>query len=244
MVGFSRQYSNELREALENGLEAIEAAAKVGHQRAELLGHTMAFQMLIEFMELNGARDHLQRSQNLTERIGARRFEANNLLYLARLARLEGRQSEALKMCEQALDVSRETGIGFVGPRVLAELALNTDDPAARRQALKEGEDLLKAGVVSHNQFLFYKDSIEACLINREWDEAERYITALEDFTRPEPLPWCDFFIARGRALKTRGKDGQDKSTTQELRRLRDEAIEIGLKLYLPALQSALSSAS
>ena len=103
---------------------------------------------------------------------------------------------------------------------------------------------MLKAGVVSHNYFHFYRDSIEACLINREWDEAERYITALEDFARPEPLPLCDFFIARGRALKALGKDGQDEITTQELRRLRDEAIEIGFKLYLPALESALAVAA
>src|SRR5262249_45653739 len=38
-------------------------------------------------------------------------------------------------------------------------------------------------------------------LSTRPWDSVEHYAAMLEDFTRAEPLPWSDLFIARGRAL-------------------------------------------
>jgi hypothetical protein len=244
MVGFSRQYFNELREALKNGQETIEAAARIGHQRAELLGRIIAHNILVEFTDLDAARDHLEQIQILAEHLGARRFEAAHLKFTAKMLRIEGRRPNALELCERAAVICRETGVGFVGPQVLAELALNTDDPAVRRQALQEGESMLNEGVVSHNHFHFYRDSIEAGLVNREWDEVDRYAIALEDFTRPEPLPWCDFFIARGRTLASYGRGNRDDAMMQELGRLRDEAERVGLKIFVPALETALAGAA
>ena len=68
--------------------------------------------------------------------------------------------------------------------------------------------------------------------------------TALEDFTGPEPLPWCDFFIARGRTLASYGRGNRDVATMQELGRLRDEAERVGLRIFLPALGTALAAVS
>jgi hypothetical protein len=42
MAGFSRLYLNQLSEALEDGLNTVAAANKVGHQRAEMLGEILA----------------------------------------------------------------------------------------------------------------------------------------------------------------------------------------------------------
>jgi hypothetical protein len=148
-------------------------------------------------------------------------------------AALEGRRFEALKHCEKALSISRETGIGFAGPQVLAELALNTDDGDVRRRALKEGEKILREGAVSHNHFNFYADAMDAYLESKEWEEVERYAAALEKFTLPEPLPWCEFFIARGRTLAAYGRGNREDSTIQELRRLRNQAESIGLRACL-----------
>jgi tetratricopeptide (TPR) repeat protein len=244
MVGFSRFFLNELREALEDGLATIAAAAKIGHQRAELLARILVYWVFFEMTDMENARKHLREAQILAERLGARRFEAQNLLYMTKFSRVEGRRSEALKLCEEAHGISRVTGIGFVGPHVCAEVARNTEDQGARRQALQEGEKILREGAVSHNHFHFYAEAMEACLESKEWDEVDRYAGALEEFTRPEPLPWSDFFIKRGRTLAAFGRGNREDSTMQALKQLRGEAERVGLRMALPALDAALAAVS
>ena len=65
-----------------------------------------------------------------------------------------------------------------------------------------------------------------------------RYATALETHLRAEALPWCDLFIARGRALAAFGRGNHDSATIEEVARLRDEAERVGLKVALPELES------
>jgi len=126
---------------------------------------------------------------------------------------------------------------------VWAEVARNTADQGARRQILQEGEQILREGAVSHNHFHFYADAMDACLESKEWDEVERYAAALEEFTRPEPLPWSEFFIKRGRTLAAFGRGNRADSTLQTLRQLRGEAERVGLRMALPALDAALADA-
>jgi hypothetical protein len=121
-------------------------------------------------------------------------------------------------------------------------LALVTPNSDRRRSALSEAEELLRGDSVSHNFLGFYSDAMETCLQMAEWDKVDRYAQALEDYTSAEPLPYTDFFIARGRALTTFGRGDRDDATMQELQRLRDEAEHIGLKVAIPALEEALSS--
>ena len=244
MVGFSRNYSFELQQAIENGLETIEEAAKVGHQRAEMLGRHLVFSVLFEMGDIDTAAKQLVDAQTIVGRLGARRFEAQNLCFEAKVARVRGRRAEAVKLGEQALAICRETGVGFLGPRVVAEIALSTDDPAKQRKALQNGESMLKEGSVSHNHFNFYRDAMSVCLEKEDWDEVERYAAALEAFTSAEPLAWCDFYIARGRALTAFGRGNHDGATIRELERLRDEAERVGLNVALPEMESALAEMS
>ncbi len=72
------------------------------------------------------------------------------------------------------------------------------------------------------------------------WDEAERYAKALEEYTLPEPLPWSDFFIARGRALAAYGRGKRDEALMQQLDGLRGVAERVGFKLAQRALAEAL----
>ncbi len=83
---------------------------------------------------------------------------------------------------------------------------------------------------------------MDACLGTGEWERVDRYAQVLEDYTRAEPLPWTDHFIARGRALAAFGRGNRDDATMQELQRLRDEAERVGLKLAIRALEEALAS--
>jgi hypothetical protein len=85
----------------------------------------------------------------------------------------------------------------------------------------------------------FYRDAMEASLHAGDWDETERYAAALEAFTRPEPLPWADFFIARGRLLAAIGRGRRDEDTRLELERLCNETRRLELVTALPAMQEA-----
>ena len=93
------------------------------------------------------------------------------------------------------------------------------------------------------NHLHYYRFAMEACLDAEEWQAVETYAQALEDYTSAEPLPWSDFFIARGRALAAFGHGKCDDATTQELKRLHEEAERMGLKVAIPALEEVLSSA-
>jgi len=193
--------------------------------------------VLMEKGRIAEAEEQFERALAIAQRLGARRFEPFSLLNLSKIMVLEGRRAEAVKTLEEAARISRETGITFLGAWALAAA-----DPAARAAALGEGEEILQQDCVGHNYFWFYRDAMEACLEDADWDGVRRFAAALEKYTRPEPLPWCDFFIARGRALASFGAGGGDEASVAELRRLRDEAGRVGLKSAMTALDAALGS--
>ena len=56
-----------------------------------------------------------------------------------------------------------------------------------------------------------------------------------------EPLPWCQFYIARGRALAAAGSD-PSAAALAELGRLRAEAESKGLLVAVLALEQALAA--
>ncbi len=157
---------------------------------------------------------------------------------------LEGNYLEACKLAKEATDILKksESGMTFYGPGVLGVLAFATEDADQRRAALGEAESMLSEGSIGHNHLDFYEDAMEASLCTEEWDEVDRYAQALEDYTRPEPLPRSDFFIARGRALAAHGRGNRDRAIMTELQHVHDKAESIGLKFVLPALETALAS--
>jgi hypothetical protein len=132
--------------------------------------------------------------------------------------------------------------MAFMGPGLLGWLALHTDDAGERRAALEEGEALLAAGSISHNYFFFYHAAIEAALTAQDWAGAVRYAAALEDYTRPEPLPWADFIIARARALAAWGRGERDAAAVERLSALYEQAERAGLRSAAGALEAALAA--
>jgi hypothetical protein len=63
-------------------------------------------------------------------------------------------------------------------------------------------------------------------------------------YTCDEPLPWSDFFIARGRTLAAFRPHHRDDAKLKDVRKLRDEAQRLGVKHAVHALESALSAHS
>jgi class 3 adenylate cyclase/tetratricopeptide (TPR) repeat protein len=242
MVGHMEAYLHDLQAALATSLAAIELAARVGHHRAEVVAQHGASRVLCMMGDFEPAKAHAERALALVQRLGVRRFEPVSLNEQAMILRGEGCRGEALDVLHRALAISRETGISFVGPWLLGHLAVTTEDPAERRAALAEGEEVLGKGAVSHNHLWFYCYAMQAALAAGEYDAAEHYAAALEEYTRPEPFPWAEFFIAYGRALARHGRGWRDPATLRELRRLDREARRVGLRIALPALERALGS--
>lgn len=241
MVPFGRLYLCEIEEAERAGLDAVEAASVVGHQRAEMNARGALCHIYSQTGEWESSRDQAERSLVLCRRLGARAWEPILLLWEALAQNGLGRRAEAKQLLTQAAEITAESAHAFNTARVYGALALLADDPAEREEMLTAGEAVLKEGTVSHNHFWFYQFAMKSTLQTGEWDRVEHYARALEDFTRPEPLPLTDFYISFGRALAAHGRGDRDKKNLLELEHLRDLAQNLRLKPNLPMLESALA---
>jgi tetratricopeptide (TPR) repeat protein len=239
MRGIMRYYQNDLRGAVDDTLAGAAAAARVGQQRAEMVARAASGYILPDLGELEHAAEQCELALALARRLGAPRFEASSLRHLARVVAPLGGRADAVTLLEQAYAISCESGITFSGPWVLGALAMVTEDPDTRRWALQEGERILARGCVFHNWFWFYRDAIEVSLETEAWDAVEHYASALEHFTKAEPVAWTNFFVARGRALANYGRGMRDRATLRELQHLRDEADRAGFKSVSFVLEQA-----
>ncbi|MHA1107848.1 MAG: adenylate/guanylate cyclase domain-containing protein [Alphaproteobacteria bacterium] len=244
MVGWTRIYLMEFAEALEDGLEAATMAARVSHHRAEMLGLMLAGRIELELGHFVEAQKHFNGALDLARMLSAGNFEAQSLVLISRLCAVQGEHAEARRFAEQAVGVVRNVGLTFIGPAVLAQLAALTTDEVERKATLREAEEILDTGCVAHNHFWFAFTAIDQALAAGEWDEADRYATRLETYTREQPLPWPDFMIARGRALASWGRGGRDESLVMELKRLHEVAEGSGMNLAASGLEQALATST
>ncbi len=220
MIAITAIWCGESQRALDIALETIDAARQVGHGRAEMIarhGACLCYMMRAEF---DLARQHIDTGVMLARQLGARRFEAEDLMFCAELDFLEGDRAGALKAARSALAISREVGMAFMGPGILGVIALVTEDDAERHAASAEAEALLAAGSISHNHIFFRCRAIDACLHAGEHDGVERHADALTAYCPEEGLPLIAFFADRGRALAQVGRGGSSAELATEIDRL------------------------
>ena len=224
--------------------EALELAVKTCNLRAELIALSCKGYFRAEAGDSANAEKWAQRSVDIAHLLGSKIMQGMCLVILGNVALHQGDRSKAREHAQQAIDILQQTesGMGFYGATALGVLARATEDLDLCRAALARGEDLLSGFSVAHNYFGFYANAMTVCLQIADWDGVDRYARAWEDYTRSEPLPRCDYFIAQGRALAAHGRGNRDPQTMAELQRLRGEAEGIGLKFTLPVLEAALAS--
>jgi class 3 adenylate cyclase/tetratricopeptide (TPR) repeat protein len=237
-------WQNDIESAISGYREAVQLAVQINDPRAQM----MALMIGGSFWSLVGDFDEgekwLNSSMKIIQRIDARLFEGVCVYLLGRFALLRGDRSHARQLTQRGISIlhESESGMTFGGPIALGILALAAEDEAQCRAALAEAEAILDDGSVGHNYLNFYEDAMEACLQFGAWDEVLRYAQALQDYTRPEPLPRSDYFIARGRTLAAYGRGARDAQTMQALQRLCSEVDKNGFNLSRWAIDAALQA--
>lgn len=242
MVVATSLYIGDIKTLLSEAQSAIEVSRKILHQRAELIAHMNAYIAWSSLMEFDKAMESAEASLHLARQIRAPRFEAEALAFRGDVHRLVGRRREAIADLEEALRMSRHTGMAYLGPWYLGLMAVATDDPTTRAAALNEGEALLATNRVAHNHLQFRRYAIDACLACDDGSGACDHADSLDAFTKAEPLPWATFISARGRALAAAGTGRLSPSLRKELQDLSEEARRRGLIKDGQAIEAALAA--
>ena len=239
MIGAVRRYLSEWREAVEDLRDAVAMAVKVGNLRTQMVALNILGEVLVDAGRSDEARQALMEALRLAETFDNPRYRAYVLYELGRAHYYDAaRRDDAEAVLNEALAFSRQTGMRFIGPRVLAALALVSGQ--RRSAALAEGERIIESGCLAHNGLWFYRDAIEANLKAGDFNGVRSCASALADLTRRDPLPWSEFFIDRGRALADFFDGKRDRVLFENLLRLRNEADRSGLKASIPEISAAL----
>ena len=242
VVGHTKLYRCEIAEAAAVAVACAEIAERVGNTRGQMISRTIQALILVDTEDGEGLRFAAEQSLALAKRIGARAWEALGTSYLGIIAYRERAHDEAAGIVAEACRIARETAPKFDAPWVLGILALVAPDGSCRAKAIEEAESILAGDCIGHNHLWFRRYAIAASLNVGAWSEAKRHAGALEAFTRPEPLPWADFFIRWGRAVAD-WHAGQRTATLEgELRGLSNEAQSCGLAAPLPQLERCVEA--
>ena len=239
--GGTYYYLNDLEAALQASSYAAEIGEQVGMTRAALLAHVSISMILCEQAEFDRAEHHARIVFEMADQSGTRRFNARAAQLLGKIFIERGDRAMAVPILRDGIEISRETGVGYVGASLLACLARATDDAAERECALRDGKELLDQGCVSHNYFEYYCEAMELMLEMEHWADVEGYAKALEDFAGGEPLPRTSYFLARARCLSDFGAGDTGERLLSELKRLQAQAAAIGLLASKRKLDRALS---
>jgi class 3 adenylate cyclase/tetratricopeptide (TPR) repeat protein len=245
MVGWSAEYLLLARSAVEIGLQGVALAERLADPRAAMLSHSLVADLATRTLgDLDLAAAHTVRTRELAEKLGAGRFAAQAFAIEASMALVRGDKKRARLLVREGLTGLGEAGQRHIGATLHGLLALATESSPERSEALREGEALLDAGTPSHNHLHFAESAMAALLEQGDWAGAERQCDRLERYCAPEPLPWSEFVIARGRAF-ARLRRGERTDTLHEtLQRLRETAARAELNLALPEIDAAVAASA
>ena len=84
---------------------------------------------------------------------------------------------------------------------------------------------------------------MEIGLERGDWEMLQRASDALTNFTRDEPLPLSNYYIARAQALRNFYQDQDRDRVIGNLQELKLQAEQVGLNNALPRIETALREA-
>jgi tetratricopeptide (TPR) repeat protein len=240
MIGGMRRYLFEWEQAVDDLRQAIEMAGKVSAFRTQMVAFNILGEMEVDDGRPDAAKETLAKALRLAEAFDNPRHRGYLLYQMSKayLCEPDGKR-EAARLLDEALALCRKTDIRFIGPRVLAAVALVDD--RRRSEALSEGAAIIADGCLAHNVLWYYRDAMEAHLRARDLDRVRICASALGQFTAQDPLPWSDYFIERARALADHAEGRRDPRLYETLARLTRQAQASGLSASIPAMEEALA---
>lgn len=220
MCAITALSKGEWREANDYNREALALAERAGARRAAMIAHHCSYFALFEADDLDAARVHAAKADEIAIALGAKRFEAESKMFFAELAMVDGKMDEARHYTALAYQLCEETGLNYMGPIVLGLLAELSGDEDERARHIAKARAILASGAPSHNHMYFNSHMMTASLKRREWAVAETFTQALEAYAAKEPFPWAQFLIDRARILSRFGQGERSEKVREELERV------------------------
>lgn len=126
-------------EVIEFAKSLAAEAQRIGAARGYAFGITIRGEAELLSGDLAAAEEHLTQGARLHRAIGGSTGEAFSLQRLAEVAMLQGRPHDARALLDEALDVARQTDVGFhLLDRIYGTYLQLADSPAAALRALEE----------------------------------------------------------------------------------------------------------
>jgi tetratricopeptide (TPR) repeat protein len=222
-------------EAVATIRQALEVAQRIGQAQTEIFALESLGVLLAWKGDHGAAEQPLISGIPLARAAGARRYLAAMLCALAEVRLGQAALDEASALLDEALALSRQFGMAFVGAMTLSLMARVTSDREQAKHALKQGEEALRQGCLSHSQLHFYRHAIDVSLRWHDWSDAAGYAEMLERYVQPEPLPWATLLIERARVLIAIGSGESGDVLQGRLQRMREEIRQVGFWSALPA---------
>jgi tetratricopeptide (TPR) repeat protein len=230
-LGGSCSYLCQFQKSIESCSLPIAEAERYGMIRAAVISNEFAARSQFAVGLLDEARLSAEKSLSLARSASMRARVALALIRLSEIARKAG-ESSASDFAEEALEYSDSL---YVRPWALAVKARSETQNERAEKLLSEAESLLSSGpCTAHNHFHVRALQMEDGWDREDWNAIELAADKLEDFTKPEPLPWSDFHINRGRVLAAWGRGQKDTDYEQRLAQLRYVRRDAGWKIWLP----------
>lgn len=178
--------------------------------------------------EYDAARAAVERFGAIARRLEARRFEAQRPYCLGLLEWRSGHIDPAREHATEALKMARETGMGYLGPAMLALAGLLASDEAVRSSLVAEAEASLAGGGQAHNHLLVRDAFIELGHLRADPDYMEEQAGKPEAFFADESLPYVEFKVRRSRVLAAALRGRPSLAMAAEAQALLDLAERIG----------------
>ena len=241
MVGHCMYYAGRMDDATIEVQEALDNARRIGQAQAEIFALESLGVLLAWRGDYAPAERALLSGIPLARAAGARRYLAAMLCAMAEVRLAAGASDEARELLDETLDLSRQSGMAFVGALSLSLMARRELTGELARRKLEEGESVLRERSVSHSQLHFYRNAIDVSLRWQAWADVVRYAEVLAQFVRSEPLPWATLLIERARILAAAGVGERDAGMRDRLQSLRAEIEQGGIWSALPEIDVALA---
>lgn len=221
---------------------AIEAATQARQPRAELIARHIAMVGHLWSGEPARVEPHFDRAQAIIEQLGARRFEPENLVFLADAKRQLGDWAEARRLADRAYSIIREHGFVYFAAIVQGCRALAYfEDEQTRREALDDGIARIRAGSIAHDPLFFTYYGIEACLLAGDSVRARLLSDLVDEAFKAEPSPFTRLLSTRGRLIAEAGETGLTDPLKGRLEQCRADSLAMRYTAFVPLIDKAVA---